>query len=436
MESHHKKLGFLILICFLLPSFIYLSRPTFYGLDSHYYLTKICSTENHYSEEANLPLTNFVFDNLPCDFTTLKLILIGLYGLSLIALFKIGEITWKGGGFYIVLFTGISTAFLYSSFKLENDAFAFPFLYFSLYFLLKFLEHKPTILTHPRKDYLSLIISFILLGIAGMFWGGAIFYLIAFLYLLLPKLTLFTLFISTFLKETYLFMLKLIQNIVANFAILENNPLLFFYLNFMYLMLLSFGIQQIVKRPWHATLTIIFILLSFLNPKLTILATPFISLYLYKNYLVIRNSIPFLNEKIKLPKSITKHPRLTKLLRTEINPQHIFILTGIILWIVYSVILLTLTPTVIQMQASQEIVELSKETGLPINNNWEYGHLIWYQGGQTKQHSGIGEDFQTENTLVLTHEELEESNCELEKTFEENFFIFKFRPDLYLYKCI
>ena len=419
---------------------MFLNRPTFTGLDSHYFLTKICSDNNHYQEGANLPLTNIVFNNLPCDFTTLKLILIGLYGLSLIALFKIGEITWKGGGFFVILFTGISTAFLYSSFKLENDAFAFPLLFFSLYFFLKFLQKKPVFLVKPRKDYLSLIISFILLGTAGMFWGGAVFYLIGFLLILLPRLTILTLAISFFVEQTQPIMAKLMGNLVADFTVLENNPLLFFYLNFIYLSLLAFGIRRIAKKPWYLTLTVMFLIISFLNPKLAILATPFISLYMFKNYLIATDALSLVDKKIRLPKKILKYPKIVWVLRKEIPTQKIFVATGIFLWIVYSLIIVTLTPTLIQMEATQETVRLSKEMNLPINNEWDYGHLIWYHGGQTNQHSGPGGDLQMRNTLFLTDvvlrgKLLNDNNCGLLKAFGENYFIFEFRPNLYLYKC-
>jgi len=187
MENNHKKLIVVLLLVFILPSVLFLSRPSFYGFDSHYYLSKVCIQDNHYVASDNLPLTNLIFEVLPCDFIILKLLLIGLFGLSILALYKIAERTWRGTGWITILLTGASTVFLFSSFKFENDAFAIPLLLFALYFFIKYLEPEPTFMIKQKKDYLSLILSFFLIGIAGLFWGGAIFYLIVFAMILFPK---------------------------------------------------------------------------------------------------------------------------------------------------------------------------------------------------------------------------------------------------------
>lgn len=422
MEGHHKKLGFLILLCFILPSFFFLTKPSFYGMDSHYFLTKICSEKNHYSEEANYFLTNLVFNNLPCDFTLIKSILILLYGLTLIALYKIAEHTWKGTGYLTILFSGISTVLLFSTFKLENDAFAIPLLYFSLYFFLKFVQPEPTFMIPQKKGYLNLFLSFCLLGLAGMFWGAAIFYLIAFFLILLPRLTILTGIIAFIRPEFQGITSQLTAALIGNYKIIENNPLLFFYLNFIYLYILVFAIDKIAKKPWHAKLTVIFLIIGFLNPKLLILATPFISLYIVKNYLIARKEHMFLKKKISAKK--------------------VFTTIAIALWIINSIILgFFVTPTALQMQAAEDTVQLSQQTGLEINNDWEYGHLIWFYGGKTQQHGGIGIPPTEHNTVLLTYRDKIFPNCSIQKTYYQPLIlglkpmVAGVRPDLFLYKC-
>lgn len=422
MEGHHKKLGFLIILCFIIPSSLFLIKPNFYGMDSHYFLTKVCSDNNHYREEGNLFLTNLVFNNLPCDFTIIKLVLIMLYGLTLIGLYKIAEFTWTGAGYLTLLFSGISTVLLFSTFKLENDAFAIPLLYFSLYFFLKFVDPKPTFTIPKRKEYANLVLSFFLLGLAGMFWGGAIFYLLAFLLVLSTRLTIIGFLISFLIPQVQEISSKVITSLVGNYRILENNPLLFFYLNFIYLYILAFGMDKIVKKPWHAKLTVILIIFGFLNPKILILATPFISLYVVKNYLITRKEYIFLRKKI--------------------TARKVFTTIAIALWIFNAITLaFFVTPTPLQVQAAQETVQLSEQTGLRINNAWEYGHLIWFYGGETKQHSGIGAELETTNTVLLTYFEEQPENCVLKKTYWQPLIlglkpiVFGVRPDLYLYQC-
>jgi len=186
-------------------------------------------------------------------------------------------------------------------------------------------------------------------------------------------------------------------------------------------MLLVFGIDKIAKKPWYTKLTAIFLLLSFLNPKLSILAMPFIVLYMVKNYLIARKEFKFFKWKV--------------------YSQQLFIIFSVFLVITYSLTMALFTiPTNTDLQAVQETIQLSKETGLPINNDWVYGHLIWFNGGQTNQHSGPGHPVEKENTILLT---VEESNCELKKAFEQQNFLhqlfpvnaFKIRPSLFLYQC-
>lgn len=429
MENNHKKIILIVFLCFILPATLYLSRPGFHGLDSHYYLTKICSPEqNHFSPASELPLTNLVIPILPCDYTILKAILIALYGLSLIALWKIAEYTWRGTGWLMVLFTGISTVLLFSSFKLENDAFAIPLLYLALYFFIKYTNPKPTCLIQQKKDYKALIISFLLLGIAGLFWGGAIYYLIAFLFILFPRITIILLGALFLIPETGFFTERLASSIFANYGIFENNPLMFFYLNFIYLLLIAFGTEKLSKNPWYAKLTIIFIILSFLNPKLLLLAVPFISLYVIKNYLIATREL-----QLKLPFNL-KFP--IEVLNKKISAKKVFVIIAIFLCIFHPIsVSYFTTPTSTQLLAAEETVKLSEETGLPISNNWDFGHLIWFKGGVTKWHSGPGLEISNKETVLLTYEEQLDNNCELKKEFREPSIISKARPDLYLYEC-
>lgn len=399
--SHKQKIALVFLLIFVLPSATYFLRDGFHGLDSYYFLTKVCNEDNHYKNSDSYPLGNIVFDLLPCDESILKAILIFLYGLSLLAIYMIGEETFKGAGWITILFTGITPILLYSSFKLENDAFGFPIMFFGIYFFLKYLntkEDKGVIKNKPKYSYL--IISVLLILLATGFWGGALYYTLFFV-LMEPLMLIIA------VPVMLLFEIQLIKAVIPKLGIEESNPRGGLTFILLYMVPLVFFKKKPDFRFWYLPLTISLFILGSLNPKFFILGIPFFALALTKNFLNAAKG-----EKMFIAGWAT------------------------ILFCFFTLSVVSLSsPTSLENEIATDLVDLSQQKDLPLANDWELGHLIWYYGGKTTQHSG-GEDpeFQNyKNTIIATQQELPE--CETIKEYQQRKIFFQFRPNYFIYEC-
>lgn len=399
--SHKQKIIFVFLLIFALPSFTYFLRDGFHGLDSYYFLTKLCKEDNHYTPALTHPLGNAVFELLPCDEFILKAILVFLYGLSVLAIYLIGEETFKGSGWITLLFSGITPIFLYSSFKLENDAFGFPIMFFGVYFFLKYLntkEDKGVIKIKPKYSYL--IISIFLILLATGFWGAALYYTIFFV-IMEPLMLIIA------LPVMLLFGLQLIEAITPKLDIEESTPRGGLAFILLYMVPLVFFKAKPDFRFWYLPLTIVLFIIGSLNPKFFILGIPFFALALTKNFLNATK-----NEKI--------------------------FITGwaIILFCFYTLSIVSLSsPTDMETQIASDLVYLSQEKDLEIKNDWELGHLVWFYGGKTKHHGGGKDpDFRNEkNKLIATQQQL--PNCEIIKEYQQRKIFFQLRPNYFIYEC-
>jgi len=399
--SHKQKIVFVFLLIFALPGFTYFLRDGFHGLDSYYFLTKVCREDNHFTASPNSPLGNIVFDILPCDEFILKAILVFLYGLSVLAIYLIGEETWKGSGWITLLFTGITPIFLYSSFKLENDAFGFPIMFFGVYFFLKYLNSKKDKgVIKSRPNYSYLIISVLLILLATGFWGGALYYILFFV-LMEPLMLIIA--IPVFI----LFAGQLIETIIPKLDIDESTPRGGLTFILLYMVPLVFFKGKPDFRFWYLPLTIVLFVVGALNPKFFILGIPFFALALTKNFL-----------------NATK------------GEKRFIAGWATILFLFYSLSVVALSsPTNMETEIASDLVYLAQEKDLRIANDWELGHLIWYYGGHTAQHSGGKDpDFANEkNRLIATQQVLE--NCEKIEEYQQRKILFQLRPNYFIYEC-
>ena len=258
----------------------------------------------------------------------------------------------KGYGWLVVFFSAITSVPWGVFFKLENDAMALPFIFLSLFLFLRYLK---------TKKNLHLISSLISLGIATFFWGASLVYLFAFsfeapflVYALIPLLLLF-------LNEIAIMF-------IPNFSVAENHPgfgLMFFIFSFSW-PLTSFSYW---KKFWiyfdtpYKKMFWVLLVIGIVNPKYFIFLVPFLSIALARVFFELEKE------------------------------NYVMILFYTIFIIGFSIQILPLgpyqyVPRVYEIEAVQDLVELGQQNQKIIENDWHFGHLIWFYGGKTPMHSG------------------------------------------------
>lgn len=158
---------FLYFILLLIPFSIYFFRPDFAGVDTYGFLLLVCNGDN-YAGLQGFQLG--FFSLLPCNFFLLKALLFfcalvsGWFVLLLASLFskEWGRMPW-------LLFFSPLAVLTFA--QLENDQFAYPFLFASVYFFYRVMI---------GKRWHDLLVSLALLVPAGLFWQGSIFFLLAY----------------------------------------------------------------------------------------------------------------------------------------------------------------------------------------------------------------------------------------------------------------
>lgn len=385
-EDKILKVG--LFTVFILPVIGFFFRTGFLGYDSYYFLKEVCGGNPIFTESIN-PLANILFTVLPCHDILLKAILVLFFWGSLLAIYSIGSLFGKKEGILLTIFAGITPILLNNSLKFENDSFAFPIMFFGVYFFLKYLiNHK--------QNKIDLITSIGLIGLATLFWGGAIYYIILFT-LAEPLLLLIT------IPILYLFGGLLFDQLIPRLQIAENHPIKG-VINFMfYISFIMFGSGKKIIDFYFPLITIIFIVVGLINPKFMILGIPFYALAILK---IWQSANPGNKKRILL-----------------------FALTLNIAWSA-ALFFHTTEPLPQELIASQEIVEYSEETGKLIKNDWGYGHLIIYYGGQTAYHSTFPNiDLNGhEPSVILSRKEIE---CEKIKQYDQPLIA----PPLILYNC-
>ena len=385
-EESILKVG--LFATFILPVIGFFFRTGFLGYDSYYFLKEVCGGNSLFGDSLN-PLANILISALPCNEIFLKLVLVLFFWGSLLAIYAIGSLFGKKEGIMLTLFAGITPIIMNNSFKFENDSFAFPIMFFGVYFFLKYLLNE-------KKNKIDLIASIGLIGIATLFWGGAIYYLFPFT-LAEPLLLIIT--IPIFLAFSSL----LLTQLMPRLQVAENHPVKG-AINFMfYIAFIMFGSGKKIIDFYFPLITTFFILLGFINPKFMILGIPFYALFILK----IWQSATPTNKKIIL----------------------LFAITLNIAWGA-TLFFHTTSPLPGELIASQEIVEYSEQTGKTIKNDWGFGHLIRYYGGETAYHStfpNIDLNGHSE-AVILSRNEIE---CEIIKQYDDPILA----PPLILYNC-
>lgn len=374
----NKTVLAMLVFCILLPCIFYISKPGFLEYDSYYYLDYIChpGTEHYVNQTIVDQVNAIIFSIFPCDEFALKIILCLAYIFTIMCLFWIGEIYYKGTGAMTVLFSCITPLFFTQVFKLENDFIAIPLLFLGLALLLK------------GKKIESML--FFITG--SLLWpAGIILLLIIGLFYYRPAL-IFA------IPIVFMNIGSFFGSVIPNFGVAENNPLLGI------LWVMPYFLWSGFLRMPYSRLSMPVVVLAILNPKFFIFAIPFLALTLVK----------FAKE----------------------NPHYgkgIFVF-AIILCIAFSVPLsgidfYSYPPKAYEHQAVIDTIQAAKDFNKPFANDWAFGHLFFYYGASTPQAFGIGDWnlANMSNTIILAREKID---CPVVRQYDN-----LLMSELRLYNC-
>lgn len=371
MNKKQFMVLFLLVAC---CSIFYALRPNIIGFDSYAYYSMTCGL--HTVEDLTLA-TPILFKLIPCNFLAIKLILLGLFFTSVLAIAKIGEL-FHSKGWLAGAFSFLSPLLIVEFANFENDQFAFPFLFWSIYFFFK--------AKMGQKKALNYAIALTLLGISALFWWGGIYYILAFA---LSDLVFFILAIPIVL----IFGWKLLNTAIP-------------YLTNGQVFISEFA-PGAAMGYWLFLLVALFSALPIFIPQLA-----FFFLLGMLNLKFAIHAVPLLSVSVML---------LFFKLRQELIQWVFLLLVGIGLGF-YSWSLMTMPPTYDQVKLVDQAIFDSQETGLTLKNDWDYGYWVIWRGGKASAY-GWRQPQDYSQGIILTRENLD---CQVLNKVNE----------MILYKCL
>ena len=182
----------------------------FVGADSYYFL-------NHIFHNTPLLVTDgigsFIINLLPHSILGIKLIMWFITSITLFIAYEVGRLYSKKNA--LIYSIALISMFTFSMvfFKLEDDFFALPFLFTSLYFIVKYQ------LSNIKKKWFdkNIILSLGFLFISVLIWNYTVLFILMYLFITNYH-RLYILASGTFI----VFFHKFISTIIPNFGIAEN----------------------------------------------------------------------------------------------------------------------------------------------------------------------------------------------------------------------
>lgn len=357
----------------LLPFLFYFGRPDIFGSDGYAFLGKICFQ----TALPNQPIiSDLIVSILPCDILTLKVLLFLLCFSAVLALAYLGKLYWENG-WLCGLVAFVSPLIFYEFIKFENDQFAFPLIFWAIYFFFR------SYALEDQEDRLrSKLYCLGLLIVAGLIWEGTALVIFAFglADLLFTFVSIPVLFVG-FNKLPQIFGLHMGK-------VAENLPFVsLIWLGFLLLGLNGFYFGN--KARWKLIIPATFLLLvSISNAKYVLLVVPFLCLGIMNTW-------------------------------NELVPDYMktmFVMLAITLPFLYGFNSLTMPPTEQQWQAVDYAISAS-ETGM-VQNDWDYGWWVKWHGGITDNFAGANAQWKEEKGIILTANVINEPpDCPLLKDF-------------------
>ncbi len=363
---------FLFFFLLLIPFLAYFARPDFVGMDSYGYLLMVCQN-NTIAGVIGLPF--YIFSLLPCNFLVLKAVLFALAFVSGCFIIKMAILFSPKNGWKAAYLVFLSSVPVLEFVKLENDQFAFPLLFASVYFFFKGIK------TGKRTPC---IYCLILLIVAELIWKGAFFYLIGYaLYiwpiwiLLLPPMLIVPEWVGMINKDFHI--KSLIRLITYDYGIMENMPFKF-HVHF----LLNFGILGVVLDPLLMPMGLFLFILGVGSAKFWILSLPFLAVGMV--LLLEKANYPLLEQIAVIASALLILGLVQSVWLNPPNEEH---------W---------------------EAIDYALSIDKNVNNDWGMGYWVLWKGGTTESFMGsVRQQEFSAGEIVISDQNLD---CAILEDFE------------------
>lgn len=359
-----------------------------FGADSYYFLSNIC--EHTLTEHSSIPVgAQVFFGQFPCSELGVKIFSFFALLIATLWMSGIGELISKKFGWLAGPLAFLSNYWVFTFFSFEDDVLGLLILLPSLYFLVKAREERK-----PLFKWLSLFSCLL----AGLFWKGALLWLVSYAIVFVPALIA--------LIGVFFFILNndigsILGAIAPNMSVLENHPVtgVFYQLG---LLLGIAGFTEVLVGPTIFWLTVVMV-----NEKFAVMLTIFLSLALV---------------------SWLDSPKIWVGLHKIIfqKPQFLFVFAVFGLTLTAAFHVFTAYPHENQLNAVDYAID--QASGGKIYNDWSYGHWIDYYGGTALTRGGPPEkNVNNVKGIYLSEREL---SCQVLKDFGMGF-----NDDVRVYSC-
>ena len=300
---------------------------------------------------------------IPTDlFYLVKLVTFVLFFVSVLFIALLGGVFFKEG-WLAGVFCLASPGFIQLFWRFENDVFAFPFVFCSMW------------LFFSGKKFLSIVS----LAVGFFFWQGSALLLIPYSILFWPLL-----FASIPLIVVIYF--QYLENFLPNLGVVENFPFLAVFLCFFSL----FGLAAIPRKLKVATF--FFFVVALANAKWSVFLFPLLGVGLAG---VWSSRGQFF--------------------------RNVAFMAVVVSFLISLVLVFVFPPTFVQVEAIRFAIEDSN--GELIYNDWTVGHVVEYYGGRALARSGgLQPDLNCSDCVVLT---VQDSNCDCVNSCELPLSVFR-----------
>jgi len=389
-----RKIIFYSMVFFFISLIYIINRWDFIGFDGYFNLTLICQEDHIYKQillsEPNLFFKQTILQHLPCNIPVLKAIhgiLASISAIFIVLWARETKLVRKEHIKYFSLLLLFSPVFILEHLKFENEPWAYPLIFGSLFFITKFsnLDY----VTWKAHKLISILIGVSMLYLAVLIWkGSAIFLLI--IHFFAPILLVLTLPLIVWNSNS------IIISIFQSGGLVETFPFVGLWSLAGYWMFALPGFFLNLHKKINRIIIpgLFFLLISAFNSIFVILAIPFLLIGLYLFILAIK-------------------------------PSKLIVVILVIVLIavnIYSV------SNQLPKQEYWDAIDYALLDQNTIQTNWSIGYLAWFKGGFSESYGSFfnQKEFK-EGTVVNNKIECSEDL--------QAFKIKSFNDEMYVYVC-
>jgi hypothetical protein len=329
LEMSGKKLLAVFFFCLLAFSPIFF-RPFPYGSDSYWFFGQVCQKG---AFEAQPTGVLSLFPLIPCNFGIANLLLFACLFLSCASISLLG-LVFNKKGWLAGIFAFGSLNWLLNFWQFENEAFAYPIIFFGIALFYWGLK---------QKRFFTTVFGIATVATGSFFfWFGGFYWIIAMaLTWSIAGIIVLPLFFLPSFWEAFARNLRPYNSAVESFSAF----------GFLYQGLLLIGITKMKKARLLMPALLFFCFVAFLNAKFAVLLTPVLavlSVFWWES--------------------------------SSVSYKAFFAVTLVLIVLVQASMVFDLPPNAKQIEAVQLAVKEAK--GETIFNDWSFGHWISFFGGK------------------------------------------------------